>query len=194
MRVAGKGNSRAGRSSFSRKNKTVPIRPRRGTVTSSSRFPVNKTLLIGQIVSQLELELERYSKAARVAHAEATDEQSRAENKYDTRGLEASYLAQGQSRQVIETEQAREQYLALAARRFDPAEPIGVGALIELESNGERLWYFLGPAAGGTEVLCDGQEVLVVTPPSPLGRMLMGECAGATPALSGTTFRVCSVS
>ena len=135
---------------------------------------MNKQAIVNEIVARLDAELRRYAKAAQVAHAEATDEQSRAENKYDTRGLEASYLAHGQSRQVVETEQAREQYASLPVRAFEAAEPIGIGALIELKHDGEHLWYFLGPAAGGTEVECAGQEVLVITPQAPLGRLLAG--------------------
>ena len=136
---------------------------------------MNKQLVVEQIIAHLDAELLRYAKAARVAHSEATDEQSRAENKYDTRGLEASYLAHGQSRQVIETEQAREQYAAMSLRTFDTDEPIAMSALVELETEVERVWYFLGPAAGGTEVVCETHEVLVVTPQSPLGRLLLGK-------------------
>ena len=104
---------------------------------------MNKQLVVEQIIAHLDAELLRYAKAARVAHSEATDEQSRAENKYDTRGLEASYLAHGQSRQVIETEQAREQYAAMSLRTFDTDEPIAMSALVELETEVERVWYFL---------------------------------------------------
>ena len=136
---------------------------------------MNKQFIIEQIIARLDAELARYAKAARAAQADATDEQSKAENKYDTRGLEASYLAHGQSRQAKETEQAREQYAATAWRAFAPDEPIETGALIALESAGERCWYFLGPAAGGTEVACENEEVLVVTPQSPLGRLLVGK-------------------
>ena len=139
---------------------------------------MNKQTIVNEIVARLDAELRRYAKAAQVAHAEATDEQSRAENKYDTRGLEASYLAHGQSRQVVDTEQAREQYTSLNLRDFSSGEPIGIGALIELAGRDERLWYFLGPAAGGTEVECDGQEIFVITPLSPLGRSLVGKRQG----------------
>ena len=69
-------------------------------------FIVDKKALIGKIIEQLTAELELFAKAARASHAEATHEQSKAESKYDTRGLEASYLARGQSRQLAETEQA----------------------------------------------------------------------------------------
>lgn len=144
----------------------------------TSASDVNKPLLVGQILAGLDAELLRSTQAAREAAAGATDEQNRAENKYDTRGLEASYLAHGQSRQARETVLAREQIAAWAVRDFGPDEPVGVGALVELESAGERSWYFLAPAAGGTELVHAGREVLVITPPSPLGRLLLGKRRG----------------
>ena len=154
---------------------------------------MNKASVVQQIIAHLDTELLRYTKAARVAHGEATDEQSRAENKYDTRGLEASYLARGQSQQVVETEQAREQYVSMSLRAFGPAEVIGVGALIELEIDGGRLWYFLGPAAGGTEVRCENMEVFVITPQAPLGRLLTGKRQGEQVQLQRDVYRVVRV-
>jgi transcription elongation GreA/GreB family factor len=38
--------------------------------------------------------------------------------------------------------------------------------------------YLLASRAGGTEVMIDGQEVLVITPQSPLGRQLIGHRQG----------------
>ena len=140
--------------------------------------PVNKRAVIAEIIAGLDAELARYAHAARDAQADATDEQSRAENKYDTRGLEASYLAHGQSRQALETVRAREQFAALDARDLAPGEPIATGALIELADPHETLFYFLGPAAGGMVLECDGREVLVITAQSPLGRVLVGRRPG----------------
>ena len=154
---------------------------------------MNKASVVQQIIAHMDAELRRYAKAAQVAHAEATDEQSRAENKYDTRGLEASYLAHGQSRQGVETGQAREQYASLPLRAFEPAEPVGIGALVELEHAGESLWYFLGPAAGGVEVLCGSVEVLVITPLSPLGRLLLGKRQGEQIQLERIAYSVLQV-
>ena len=129
-----------------------------------------------------------------MAHAEATDEESRAENKYDTRGLEASYLAHGQSRQVAETEQARDQYAALLPLPAGaPQGPIGVGALVQLETGDERPWYFLGPAAGGMEIQSAGQEVFVVTPLSPFGRLLVGKRQGEQVWLGHDGYRIVQV-
>jgi hypothetical protein len=140
---------------------------------------VDKSVLRQKIVAKLEGELELYCRAAQAARAEATDEQSKAESKYDTRGLEASYLARGQSRQAAELEKAIAEFRALPLREFARGEAIDVGALVELETAGERAFYFLGPRAGGTEIILDQTEVCVITPESPLGTQLRAKPSGA---------------
>lgn len=139
---------------------------------------MNKRAIIRKIVAKLTSELEGYFRAAQSAHAEATHEQNKAENKYDTRGLEAAYLARGQSRQAKETEVAIAAFEKLEARAFHKGAAIELGALVELESRGERTTYFIGPKAGGTEVVHDGVEILVITPQSPLGEQLQGKQQG----------------
>lgn len=139
---------------------------------------MNKRTLLNAILTALRDELQTYVRAAKSARAEATDEQSRAENKYDTRGLEASYLAAGQARQVVELEAAIAAFEALPGRKFGPGEGIGLGAFVELEQGGERMFYFIGPSAGGTEAKCGKQDVLVITPQSPLGGQLQGRKQG----------------
>ena len=52
-----------------------------------------KAALLDRIRKHLSDRLDRLSQAARDAHAAATDPGSKAESKYDTRSLEASYLA-----------------------------------------------------------------------------------------------------
>ena len=139
---------------------------------------MNKPAIIQKIVAKLTSELEGYFRAAQAAHAEATHEQNKAENKYDTRGLEASYLARGQSRQAKETEAAVAAFGKLDARVFKAGDAIELGALVELEHKGERTIYFIGPKAGGTEIIHGGREILVITPQSPLGEQLQGKKEG----------------
>jgi len=139
---------------------------------------INKSTLLKKIIAQLTAELESYFRAAQSAHAEATHEQNKAENKYDTRGLEASYLARGQSRQVAETEAAIKAFEKLDVCKFAVGERVDLGAVVELEHKSERTVYFLGPKAGGTEVTLDGREILVITPQSPLGQQLEGKKQG----------------
>jgi len=117
-------------------------------------------------------------KAARKSHAEATHESSKAENKYDTRGLEAAYLAGGQARQARENMEAIKAYQKLALKDFSAEDPIDLGALVEVEASGERSLYFIGPKSGGLEIHLRGKEVTVITPPSPMGQNLMEKTAG----------------
>ena len=49
---------------------------------------------------------------------------------------------------------------------------------MEVEQRSERTLYFIGPKAGGTEVVHEGREVLVITPQSPLGEQLQGKKPG----------------
>jgi len=140
---------------------------------------VPKQALRDAIVRQLQSELELLTKAALSTHAEATSEENKAEDKYDTRGLEASYLAHGQSKAAEEAAQAVAQFAALPLRDFAPGEPISLGALVRLEGRGGN-HYFIGPRAGGTEISSGDDSILVITPQSPLGRQLMGRKQGDT--------------
>jgi transcription elongation GreA/GreB family factor len=53
-----------------------------------------------------------------------------------------------------------------------------------LEYDGEKIFYFIGPRAGGTEVVQDKKEFLVITPQSPLGEQLLGKKSGDSPQLT----------
>ena len=145
---------------------------------------MNKRAIIQKITAKLVSELEVYFRAAQFSRAEATHESNKPENKYDTRGLEASYLARGQSKQAAELEAAIAEYQKLGVRKFADGDGIAVGALVELEHGGESSLYFVGPRAGGTEVIHDKKEILVITPQSPLGEQLMGRKQGDQPQLT----------
>lgn len=140
---------------------------------------MKKRLVIQKIIEALQSEMETYVRAAKFSHAEATAEENRAENKYDTRGLEASYLAAGQANKIVEIEESIAAFDALRGRKLNKAEGIDVGSLIEISHDGERAHYFIGPSAGGIEIKTRGTEVLVITPQSPLGSQLKGAKQGA---------------
>ncbi len=139
---------------------------------------VKKSALIKKIIAQLTADLGIYYKAALTAREDATDPQSKAENKYDTRGLEASYLARGQSKQAAETEASIEEFQKMPVKDFGPEEPVNIGALVELEGKGEKMLYFIASRAGGLEVVHEKREILVITPQSPLGQELLGKRQG----------------
>ena len=145
----------------------------------------DKTALIKHIISRLTSTHQQAVSAAQQAYNTATDDENIAENKYDTLGLEASYLAQGQSKRVKEIEADLETYSRLQARSFASDEPISVGALINLidDENNEKT-LFIGPTAGGLTLNLAGQEITLITPSAPLAQLLMGKHTGDEVELS----------
>ena len=139
---------------------------------------ISKRVIVGLIVEQLTEQLQNLAGVSRAMHADASDEQSKPEDKYDTRGLETAYLASSQARMATEMEQALAIYQALELKKFLEKTPIDVTALVELESNGACTLHFLGPKGGGLEIHHKGQEILVITPESPLGQQLLGKKVG----------------
>lgn len=130
--------------------------------------------LLEEIRAELRRRFDRLTKAAREAHAAATDPGSKAEGKYDTRSLEASYLAAGQARQVEELAADLELFDKLSLPDFGMEDEIDAGALVEVDMNGESTWFLLAPGAGGLELEWDGRSVTLLTPSSVLYRKLLG--------------------
>lgn len=138
---------------------------------------MNKPRLQTLIIEKLQADLVIAKDALRASHEAATHAESKAENKYDTRGLEAAYLADGQRRRVHEIETALASYRTFPMRS-QVDETIKLGALVSLEQAGVARWVFLGPDAAGLRVVDEGTEILVITPRSPLGQALLGRCDG----------------
>lgn len=142
---------------------------------------MNKRLLVQKIIAKLLSDLELIQNAARAAHFEATHESSKAENKYDTRGLEAGYLAQGQMKHAKEIEDSIAEFQKLPVSKFTASQPVGLGALVKLKPSSVKeplRLYFIGPSSGGLSLEVDDQEVVVLTPQAPLGVVLTGKKVG----------------
>lgn len=139
---------------------------------------MDKKAIVHKIISVLQAQLDSYTRAAHDAHAAATDPGSKAENKYDTRSLEASYLARGHALRIAEAEQALRDFSVSSMLSAHRDKHVSLGSLATLESQEGQNVYFIGPAAGGTEVESEGHQVLVITPFSPMGRQLIGRKLG----------------
>ena len=135
-------------------------------------FPGKQSIIVS-IIASLRAELEGLTRAARAAHAAATDPDSKAENKYDTRNLEASYLARGVAFRVAGIEASLAGWEAMPPQDFSAMRPVGVGALVMLENPQGPAGFFIGPGGGGISVEHDGLEITVITAASPLGQQLL---------------------
>ena len=117
-------------------------------------------------------ELEGLISATSMARDEATHGESRAENKYDTRALEASYLAAGQGQRIEELRSLLMWFRNLPEEsHFERAE---MGALVGLEDeDGASRWVFIAKD-GGTVADVNGIEVRTISTSSGMGVALLG--------------------
>jgi hypothetical protein len=152
-----------------------------------------KQALLDELAHELQRELTVLIAAAKFTHAAATHEDSKPENDKDTRGLELAYLAGGQAERVRELEGAVARLGQVKAAALAPAAPAQAGALVWVDQGAGDTEYFLLPVGGGKTLgQSSGQNVLVLTPTSPLGAAILGLRCGDETELTarGKTFTV----
>jgi len=145
---------------------------------------MDKFLLQQQVLARLAEDLLQAEEAARVAHETATHEENIAENKYDTLGLEAAYLATGQARRAEAIRRAMADWQQFRPRAYDASKGIQVGALVCLvDADDKQHQLFLGPAGGSMKLVSGAQVVQVISSEAPLARAMLGKCEGDEVAL-----------
>lgn len=140
---------------------------------------MDKLLLQQQVLERLAEDLLQAEQAVRVAHETATHEENIAENKYDTLGLEAAYLATGQARRAEAIRQAMANWRQFSPRPYNADKGIELGALVCLvDADDKQQQIFLGPDGGSMKLANGGVLVQVISSKTPLGRAMLGKCEG----------------
>lgn len=135
---------------------------------------MNKQKLIAAFAELLENDLKAAKEAAMATHEAATHEESKPENEYDTRGLEASYLAGAQAKRAAEIEEVLTLFKTMDFKDLAPDEAVQAGALVEVESNKKKSYLLLMPKGGGFSLKFEGHPVQIITPVSVLGEAMVG--------------------
>jgi len=135
---------------------------------------MNKNIIITSLIEQLQKEHTLYDRIAEQSRKEAIDSEMKQEGKYDTRAIEASYLAGAQKRRFEEIKIDIQNLQNLQPRDFSGSSA-ALGALIRLDDD---QWYFVAPVAGGMNIDLDGVQIKVLSLKSPLARNLIGLEAG----------------
>lgn len=126
------------------------------------------------VLAALRETLATLEAAANLARDEATHEDTKQEGKYDTRAIEAGYLAGAQARRAVEAADALRRIAALPRAERDD-DVVAGPCLVTLRSDaGVERCYLLAPCAGGLVARVGETDVRVVTPSSPLGAALLG--------------------
>lgn len=141
---------------------------------------LNKAALLELVINQLADELQRAEYAALTAHETATHEENIAENKYDTLGLEAAYLASGQARRVAEIRQAILTWRQLRPREYSAERGIEMGSLVCLANADDvHTLLFIGPDGASMKLTVEGNNVQVISANAPLAKATLGKLDGA---------------
>lgn len=113
------------------------------------------------------------------------EEKSSAGDKYETARAMGQLDRDMHGRQY---EQARQERQLLERLNSNPADLVGLGALVSTEASGT---FYLAVSIGKVSV--EGTDVMVISPQSPLGQVLIGKRTNESFTFRGKTDRILAV-
>ena len=128
-----------------------------------------KTKIKNQLLNKAKADLEAAMSANESASEYKSSDDLKQEGKYDTRAIEAGYLAGAQAKRVEELKLEVQMIEELPVRDFKSDEAAAVGALVKLLHNDTERLYFLSSTAGGSMLNIDDSPVLVISVFPPIG-------------------------
>lgn len=133
---------------------------------------IDKKEIVSQLRTRVEDELAKVKEAYASSHNLATSSELKSEGKYDTRSIEAGYIAGAQKKRVDELE--LELGLLDEINTEHTPESISVGSLVTIEFNKMERLYFISSTGGGSMLNFSGETVLVISAFSPIGSEAIG--------------------
>lgn len=135
---------------------------------------ISKKKIVEALIEKLNSELIEVESAARSTRDLATAPDLKSEGKYDTRAIEASYLASAQNKRVEEIKLDIQMLEDLEIHIETPASKLQLGSLGLINCNGQERYYFISSTSGGSMLMIDNQPVLVISVFSPIGDAALG--------------------
>lgn len=135
-----------------------------------------KEKVIKVLQERLRSQLQELKTIALGAHAAAINSELKAESKYDTQGIEASYLAGAHAKRMEELEHQLAQLEAF--RPSASADRVVLGSVVSLQWEEGVEYFFIAPVTGGGTVIVDQRTIKIISNQSPLGQALLGREPG----------------
>ncbi len=134
-----------------------------------------KQKIVEQLKEKIKQQLKTASESFQSAKELTSSEDSKSEGKYDTRAIEAGYLAGAQKQRIDELEKELQ---LIESIEFHPSNNVSIGSLIEMEFNEKNQLYFLSSTSGGTMLMVENKPILVISAFSPIGNEVVGLSCG----------------
>lgn len=145
----------------------------------------SKKSIQAALIAQLQADMQGILSSAQNAHEGATHSDAQAKSKYDTHGLELSYLAGSQYRRARALELQIQGLEREDLPLFAADDAIENGALLMLENDrGQRISFLISQLGAGSTVQLDGESIQVISPESVLGEKFSGLSSGDSIELS----------
>jgi transcription elongation GreA/GreB family factor len=138
----------------------------------------HKIEIKSQVLVQLKAQQAILSQAVQIAAEATTHSEAKQEGKYDTRAIEASYLAGAQAERLAELDQKILTLERVVFASGPSNDIIKITSLVAVDDNGETKWFMLLPGAAGVSVSVASVEVTILSPESHLGSELIGKSVG----------------
>lgn len=135
---------------------------------------MDKKEIVKILLDQLDNEILKLQKIAKSAQEYANSESVKSDGKYDTRGVEAGYLAGAQLKRLEELKLEKKLLEDMELKKFGEKDEIAIGALLEIKFNNTQKKYFLSSTAGGSMAKIENEVILVISAFSPIGAEAIG--------------------
>lgn len=137
----------------------------------------NKNKIFEKIIIKVTKEVAVLERAMKSAHEDATHSETKQEGKYDTRAIEAGYLAGAQAERARILKSNLDLLIKLKDSNLPKSGKAKIGSCVCLENEdnpGDKRYYVIIPLIAGVEVEIDGKTYMSLTPESALGKKLIG--------------------
>jgi transcription elongation GreA/GreB family factor len=129
-----------------------------------------------KLILQMKERLIEVQEVANNSHEFVKNGDLKSDGKYDTRSIEAGFLAGAQQKRVEQVKQDISLLESIDLRLGN--QSVSIGSLVELELNKKRQTYFISSVSGGSLLNIEGIPVLVVSVFSPIGEGCIDRIVG----------------
>ena len=129
-----------------------------------------KDKFLSFLINEVSLKLDELKKAFKTTQDLVKEGELIAESKWDTRSIEAGYLAGAQKKRIKEVEYEIQSLLFLKESSLLKTQVV-LGALIETE----HISYLITECTGGMKTEINGKSILAISSKSPLFQKLLND-------------------
>lgn len=137
---------------------------------------MDKQLIVDFLIENISSELSKAQSALESTNSYKSSGDMKQEGKYDTRAIEAGYLAGAQQKRVKELEIELSTLKNMNPEVLKAKKMVSIGSVVEVETQSGVYHYFISPAGGGLTF----QNISIITNSSPMGSELMQLEVGET--------------